>query len=74
MIAAVAEKSVNQMSRVVVNIHGAFYVNLEDNKHKHKQNWLFISIENSITCINKVLVVLQILLHNFIFMQFIIDH
>ena len=25
------------MSRVVVNIHGAFYVNLADNKHKHKQ-------------------------------------
>ena len=24
------------MSRVVVNIHGAFYVNLADNKHKHK--------------------------------------
>ena len=36
MIAAVAEKSVNQMSRVVVNIHGAFYVNLADIKHKHK--------------------------------------
>jgi len=24
------------MFRVVVNIHGAFYVNLADNKHKHK--------------------------------------
>ena len=24
------------MSRVVVIIHGAFYVNLADNKHKHK--------------------------------------
>ena len=24
------------MSRVVVFIHGAFYVNLADNKHKHK--------------------------------------
>ena len=38
MIATVAEKSVNWMSRVVVNIHGAFYVNLADNKHKHKHN------------------------------------
>ena len=35
MIAAVAEKSVNQMFRVVAIIHGAFYVNLADNKHKH---------------------------------------
>ena len=34
MIAVVAEKFVNQMSRVVVNILGAFYVNLADNKHK----------------------------------------
>ena len=35
MIAAVAEKSV-QMSHMVVIIHGAFYVNLADNKHKNK--------------------------------------
>ena len=24
------------MSHMVVNIHGVFYVNLADNKHKHK--------------------------------------
>ena len=42
MIAAVAEKSVNQMSRVVVNIHGAFYVNLADNKHKHKHTFYIV--------------------------------
>ena len=36
MIAAMAEKSVNQMSRVIANIHGAFYVNLADNKQKLK--------------------------------------
>ena len=36
MIAAVAESFVNYMSRVVVNIHGAFHVNLADKKHKHK--------------------------------------
>ena len=32
------EKPANKISHVILPIHGAFYIDLADNKHKHIQN------------------------------------